>query len=285
MGGTVRHTPGPVSLGKREGGQGTPDALLGSMRLALAVGLVTVATMLAAAAGCSTSSAGAGAADGSVEAATVVADAQSDAPIACTGRYDCSPLYSLESTNQSSPVPCCTDGVCGLEPSDYCTDANVQLIQASNYQQSCTVDTDCVAVGEGNFCNPGSTNCSNAAISKSDYAQYQADVAKTNGASCYAPGNCGGESGPCCIGGKCQMNAACFNAVPAGDAAADTGADAAAADAGADAAMDGGTADADACAPSGGCTAACVAGRHNVTIMVDGCLVTQCCVLDDAGAD
>jgi hypothetical protein len=256
-------------------------------RLALAIGLVTLATTLAATTGCSTSSPGpgAGAADGSAEAATVVADAESDAPIACTTRYDCSALYSLESTNQSSPVPCCTDGVCGLEPSDFCTDANVQLIQASNYEQSCTVDTDCVAVAEGNFCYPGSTNCpGNAAISKSDYARYQADVAKTNGASCYAPGNCGDESGPCCIGGKCQVGSQCANPVPT-DAAADTGADAATADAGADAALDGGTADADACAPSGGCTAACVAGRHNVTIMVNGCLVTECCVPDDAGAD
>jgi hypothetical protein len=52
-----------------------------------------------------------------------------------------------------------------------------------------------------------------------------------------------------------------------------------------DAAADGGPTDADACAPGGGCTAACVAGRHNVTVMVDGCLVTECCVLDDADGD
>jgi hypothetical protein len=44
-------------------------------------------------------------------------------------------------------------------------------------------------------------------------------------------------------------------------------------------------ADADSCPPSGGCTAACVAGRHNVTVMVDGCPVTECCVPDDAGTD
>jgi hypothetical protein len=25
--------------------------------------------------------------------------------------------------------------------------------------------------------------------------------------------------------------------------------------------------------------------RANVTVMVDGCLVTECCVLDDAGGD
>jgi hypothetical protein len=68
------------------------------------------------------------------------------------------------------------------------------------------------------------------------------------------------------------------------DAAADTGADVGA-DVANDSATDSGPADADACAPSGGCTAACVAGRHNVSIMVDGCLVTECCVLDDAGTD
>jgi len=206
--------------------------------------------LLAMATGCSSNSAGPGSADGSLEAPTVGADAQSDAPIACTGRYDCIPLYSLESTNQSSPVPCCTDGVCGLEPSDYCTDADVQLIQASNYRQSCAVDTDCVAVGEGNVCYPGSTNCSNAAINKSDYAQYQADVAKTNGASCYAPGSCGSESGPCCVAGTCQIGDQCSNPGPT-DAAADTGADAATADAGiptADAGIDAAGAGTDAAA-------------------------------------
>ena len=79
----------------------------------------------------------------------------------------------------------------------------------------------------------------------------------------------------------CQFGSQCLVA----DAAPDTGADAAAADTGTDSATDGGSADADACAPSGGCTAACVAGRHNVTMMVDGCLVTECCVPDDAGGD
>jgi hypothetical protein len=216
------HTEAPVSGGKREGSAGTPDASLARMaRFALAIGRVTVATMLAAAAGCSTSSPG----DGSMETATV-ADARSGAPIACTSRYDCTPLSSLESTNQEPSVPCCTDNVCRLEPSDYCTDANVQLIQASNYQQSCTVDTDCVAVDEGNFCHPGSTDCpGSAAISKSDYAQYQADVAKTNGASCYAPQpSCPFESGPCCLGGQCQVGLRCpSNAICCGPGGVDCG--------------------------------------------------------------
>jgi hypothetical protein len=66
-----------------------------------------------------------------------------------------------------------------------------------------------------------------------------------------------------------------------GDARSDAAPDSSAPDA----AADGGPTDADACAPGGGCTAACVAGRHNVTVMVDGCLVTECCVLDDADGD
>ena len=57
--------------------------------------------------------------------------------------------------------------------------------------------------------------------------------------------SCGGESGPCCIRGKCQMGSQCSNPVPT-DAAADTGADAASADAGADAAADGSPANAGA---------------------------------------
>jgi hypothetical protein len=72
----------------------------------------------------------------------------------------------------------------------------------------------------------------------------------------------------------------------AGDAGGDTNDAAdAAVDTGADAATDGGSANADACPPSVVCSAACVAGRHNVSTMVDGCLVTECCVPDDAGAD
>jgi hypothetical protein len=135
-----------------------------------------------------------------------VDDAQSEAAVACSSGYDCSSLFT---SAPSSSVPCCTDEVCRLEPYDDCTDANAQLIQASNYDQSCTTDTDCVAVAEGNFCYPGAGNCPNAAISKSANAQYQADTAKTRAASCYAPGNCGTGPGPCCLGGTCSFSLQC----------------------------------------------------------------------------
>jgi hypothetical protein len=52
----------------------------------------------------------------------------------------------------------------------------------------------------------------------------------------------------------------------------------------ADAATESGSADAEACAASG-CTGSCLSGRHNISSMVDGCLVWQCCVPDDAGAE
>jgi hypothetical protein len=67
-----------------------------------------------------------------------------------------------------------------------------------------------------------------------------------------------------CRAGKCPADSPCFSS--AADAATDT------------------RADADACVPSG-CTGSCVGGAHNVSHLVDGCLVWQCCVLDDAGSD
>ena len=269
-------------------------------RLALAVGLVTVATMLAEATGCSSTSSNQGAADGS----TMTPDGQDGAaldaggPAACVaaggqclvggggdicavvGPQDCNP------DRGPSGSYCCLEKASGVDAAADCADAN---IMASSYVQSCKVDTDCRLIAEGNACTPCAFNCTNAAISAGALAKYMSDVANTpavatevNGQACAS--GCGSESGPCCLAGKCQVGNQCANPVPT-DAAADTGAHSAVVEAGADAAMDGGGPDADACAPSGGCTADCVAGRHNVTIMVDGCLITECCVLDDAGAD
>jgi hypothetical protein len=143
---------------------------------------------------------------------------------ACATAQDCSGLFF----SSSSPA-CCTDHACTVDTPDDCTDANMQLIEASNYDQTCTADSDCVAVGEGNFCYAGSLNCQNsAAINKSAYAQYEADIAKTRGASCFAPDNCTLQFGPCCQSGTCQMGSQCPSPVMyEGDAAVDTGADAA----------------------------------------------------------
>jgi hypothetical protein len=143
-------------------------------RLALAVGLVTVATMLAAATGCGTSSADTGDGDGSAEA-----------PEVDTG------------------------------PPGF--------VNTSDYDQSCATDTDCVSVTDGNICHPSASQCPNAAISMSAFAQYQADVDRAL-RYCNDPGSCGFVSPACCVGGKCQVGNQCSTAVPT-DAAADTGVD------------------------------------------------------------
>jgi hypothetical protein len=113
-------------------------------------------------------------------------------------------------------VSCCINRTCiyGQAAIDAvpCTDGNVQLILASNYDQSCLRESDCIAVGQGNFCNAGAGNCPSTAINKAAYSLYQADVAKTNAAICRAVTGCGNESGPCCRRGVCQMGAECSDA-------------------------------------------------------------------------
>jgi hypothetical protein len=173
-------------------------------RLVVTVGLFGALLLLVADQGCGGTTTVGAPVDGSIGAA--VPDAQSDAPIACHTGYDCSSLLASAPT---SSVPCCADNACRFESNDDCTDANAQLVRASDYNQTCTTDKDCVAVAEGNFCFPGTSNCTNAAIRMSAYAEYQADVARTRAGSCYPAGDCGVESGPCCVAGKCQVGAAC----------------------------------------------------------------------------
>jgi hypothetical protein len=104
-------------------------------------------------------------------------------------------------------VYCCIDHVCiegQATESLSCDDPDAQVIQASNYDQSCATDSDCVAVGEGNFCYPGAGTCPSAAIRTSALGQYQADVSKTYAAACIAMGLCVPLGVPSCRAGTCQ---------------------------------------------------------------------------------
>jgi hypothetical protein len=165
---------------------------------AVIVGLLAVAATLPTT-GCSSTSSNQGTSDG----AATLSDAQNDA---------------------SAP--------------NACTDASIKLIQASDYDQSCTVDTDCRLIAEGNACVPCAFNCPfSAAINAGALTKYNSDTANTpatagefNGQTCAS--GCGAAFGPCCVGGKCQTSTA--SQCPALDAAVDTGIDAAA-DGGADA--------------------------------------------------
>jgi hypothetical protein len=171
--------------------------------------------------------------------ANSVDDAGSDAQAtSCTVPSDC----------HSFPIPgpavaCCVHDAClygNAALAQTCANAGTQNIMASNYDQSCRTDSDCVAIEEGNFCNPGANDgCTNAAINKSALAQYQADLAKTQAGVCYGLSGCGAEFGPCCQSGMCSVNFACNNPLT-GDASADAGT-MSATDAGAEAAADTGT--------------------------------------------
>jgi hypothetical protein len=151
---------------------------------------------------------------GSVETDTLDGAGGEGRPTACTSPDDCILL--------GSPL-CCLAKVCVSYHPDDCTDANVQLIQASSYNQSCTRDSDCIAVAEGNGCLPGAFDCTNAAISKGAYAQYTSDIAKTQSALCLAPSNCGLGFGPCCRDGKCQMGSGCSSPADTLPSCADAG--------------------------------------------------------------
>jgi len=101
-----------------------------------------------------------------------------------------------------------------------CTDANIELIQASSYDQTCSADTDCVAIAVGDACYPCIIICaSGGAINRSAMASYESDVSKTIGGGETSNVQCGCPAAffPCCRGGTCQAN--CQN--PIGDAGAD----------------------------------------------------------------
>jgi hypothetical protein len=162
--------------------------------------------------------------------------------------------------------------------------ASCTVIHAASYDQSCATATDCAMVGEGSFCLRDCQPCPYAVINVGATAAYDRDVAAalSGDRSTVSCGVCApAPFAACCLAGKCHADSQCPAAVPAGDAAADAPADAAA-DAPADAAAD---APADACAPPIVCSGACVSGAHNASHLVDGCLVWQCCVPDDAGSE
>ncbi len=59
-------------------------------------------------------------------------------------------------------------------------------LPASDYDQSCTQDSDCVGITEGDLCTEGCIGCVNAAINVRDQAKYQSAVSGFSG-SCSCP--------------------------------------------------------------------------------------------------
>ena len=76
-------------------------------------------------------------------------------------------------------------------------------IMASDYDQSCASDADCVTVPEGDFCDANRcTDCPNAVVSIRAQAQYEADLAS----KISKPFTCPCPSGPTavCNNGRCE---------------------------------------------------------------------------------
>jgi len=110
-----------------------------------------------------------------------------------------------------------TDSSPGIE-----ADSASCMILASNYDQSCTVDTDCTEVSSGDYCS-GDCICGGSTINVGSLANFNEDVSKTpldSGALGNFSCNCPGEVSPCCLGGKCQPGPQCNSVADASDEAA-----------------------------------------------------------------
>ena len=95
-------------------------------------------------------------------------------------------------------------------------DASCQgaVLRASDYDESCTADSDCAAIVVGNSCSLG--RCAvcfpNAAINRGALERYQADIAADVDAgtlvwkACPCPLS---TRRPCCLGTRCAMGSAC----------------------------------------------------------------------------
>ena len=51
-------------------------------------------------------------------------------------------------------------------------------IWASDYDQSCSLDTDCVIVAEGDYCDRDACNCPAAAINRDDLDRWEQDLSE-----------------------------------------------------------------------------------------------------------
>ena len=92
-------------------------------------------------------------------------------------------------------------------------------ISASDYDQTCTADSDCVEINVGDVC--GCIGCGGGAINAKDEAKYQSDVTQ-RAAECHTHAACPGFDCVCsrvaCIAKTCAVE---LCAVPGLDAGTD----------------------------------------------------------------
>lgn len=160
---------------------------------------------------CGGSTAGGGTRDASSDAIAVAAgddDARSDA------------MGGGDAACPESQFPGSGGGACWCDPSNPCqpccpamTDAAACFILPSDYDTSCTVDSDCVAVQyEPNWC-VSECMCGGGTINRNSATQYeQATAATPLGSGAIAPAECGCTAfsgGPCCAQGQCTFGGPC----------------------------------------------------------------------------
>lgn len=82
-------------------------------------------------------------------------------------------------------------------------------ISTTFYDQSCTLDTDCVLVTTGNYCGAPNCLCETGTINASASSAFNAAVAQTPvGSGAVRAGDCpcAEAPGPCCRQGQCSTN-------------------------------------------------------------------------------
>jgi len=108
---------------------------------------------------------------------------------------------------------CCLDGVGAA-----CAAEGGKPIAASSYDQSCRVDSDCVAIGVGNACYPCEVLCPGAAaIGTASLAQYMSDIADSPAGKGNFVCDCPfvSDASVCCSAGACSSR--CFALPDAGE--------------------------------------------------------------------
>jgi len=119
----------------------------------------------------------------------------------------------LAAGGECSETPCefGISASCGADGAGFCcvpcqAYPGVHRILASNYTQTCTVDSDCVAVGVGDPCQACNILCaSNAAINRSSLTQYRSDVASSPALGDAASCGCQPTTlSACCNSGTCD---------------------------------------------------------------------------------
>lgn len=90
----------------------------------------------------------------------------------------------------------------GKLASDLCT------VRAADYDQSCSADSDCVAVGEGNACEPTCVFAcrANSAINTRDLDRYQTDLMRTPAGRLPTSCQCPAGSTVRCIQSLCSVS-------------------------------------------------------------------------------